>query len=126
MKEQRIGFILAKLARKKGFDWPVNCTWFEYKDGSVESPGTVLSYYTSNRTLGSMVHAAPTQSFLQKWLRDVHKIWVSPMYIGPDTCKYHCRTDIGGSGRVGEHGAWFESHEEAFEDGLYKALMFIK
>lgn len=69
---------------------------------------------------------APTQNYLQKWLREVHNIHISPMFIGPDTNKYQYRIDVEGSGNTGEYSKWFTNFEECFEDGLVFGLNLIK
>jgi len=72
------------------------------------------------------VYYAPTQSLLSRWLREVHKIYISPMFIGPDTNKYQYRIDIEGSGNTGEYSKWFTNFEECFEEGLVFGLKLIK
>jgi len=67
-----------------------------------------------------------TQSLLARWLREVHKIHISPMFIGPDTNKYQYRIDVEGSGNTGEYSKWFLSFEECFEEGLKEGLNLIK
>ena len=63
---------------------------------------------------------------IQKWLREVHNIHISPMFIGPDTNKYQYRTDVEGSGNTGEYSKWFTNFEECFVDGLMFGLKLIK
>ena len=63
---------------------------------------------------------------IQKWLREVHNIHISPMFIGPDTNKYQYRTDVEGSGNTGEYSKWFTNFEECFVDGLMFGLNLLK
>ena len=63
---------------------------------------------------------------IQKWLREVHNIHISPMFIGPDTNKYQYRIDVEGSGNTGEYSKWFTNFEECFVDGLMFGLKLIK
>jgi hypothetical protein len=66
----------AKLAKEKGFDMNV----LTYYDGSemiatqAKNPFDLKNY---NLHKGSTFHSAPTQSELQKWIREKHKIDIS-------------------------------------------------
>jgi hypothetical protein len=73
MKEELIKFETAKLAKEKGFDWKVNRVFnrLEKLDLFDEYDASVCNY-NGNNTFTS----CPTQSFLQKWLRDVHDIHI--------------------------------------------------
>ena len=62
MKEQLISFQLAKLAKEKGFDWR-NIEILEVKSKSAFLDST-------------------TQSLLQKWLREIHKIHINVWFKG--------------------------------------------
>ena len=79
MHEQLISFETAKLAKEKGFDIPVIYV-FDDIDGTltasyVKNVFDLLNYNTS-------IHkcSRPTQSLLQKWLREKHKIHISINY----------------------------------------------
>ena len=73
MKEQLISFVTAKLAHKKGFDLPTDwkCRkldgeqWHRYRHRSI--------FNMIQNTLIPL----PTQSLLQKWLREEHEIHVN-------------------------------------------------
>lgn len=94
MKEVRVGFELAKLCKEKGFDWPCD-SHYQYsltlqvdeQDGTSGSFGwekgeinLCPQYFVNNSPAcdSSNEHwylcAAPTQSKLQKWLREVHGV----------------------------------------------------
>ena len=69
--------------------------------------------------------SAPTQSLLQKWLRDVHMIFVNPNYDhirndGSSYVKYGVMTKSSNS----KEG--FDTYEQALEVGLLEALKLIK
>jgi|ERR1035437_3530915 hypothetical protein len=77
MEETLISFETAKLAKEKEFDEKV---YREYdKSGYLrctsKSSDVVLGPY--EELLKSTEYAAPTQSLLQKWLRDEHNIHIS-------------------------------------------------
>ena len=86
MKEQLISFETAKLAKEKGFNIPT-ISYYNPKGRSEESEGYMTERLESsnwNNGQGSYpTHAkdvecsAPTQSLLQKWLREVHDIHIN-------------------------------------------------
>ncbi|WP_394749599.1 hypothetical protein [Spongiimicrobium salis] len=67
MKEQLISFETAKLAKEKGFNEVVIDNY-----GPMES--ILWKGQHKNSELRYLEYSAPTQSSLQKWLRDKHGI----------------------------------------------------
>lgn len=70
---------------------------------------------------------APTQSLLQKWLREVHGIlcFVTSREYGVESCNgyyYHIGKSIHSSIEDGQS----KTYEEALEIGLHEALKLIK
>lgn len=138
MKEQLITFETAKLAKKKGFD----IDGVKYI-GSGEHIGKVGS-----DTSCKLYYLAPTQSLLQKWLRENHKIEIELLL----DANYISEGEICGCYRVivtnknnytiGKkvHGATINkdviyqqedigctsNYEEALEEGLKAALNIVK
>jgi len=119
MKEQLISFETALLAEKKGFDKRVeNCY----------GKATEILYskmtHTNCKNDEFNVHvSAPTQSLLQKWLREEHDIQI---IIGSDY-KYY---DFGISLEKGFNGInhknyKYTTYELALETCLFKALNMI-
>jgi len=116
MKEVLVSLEVARLAAKKGFD--EECLYYYY-----ESDITKCNVYLRNTDLAIGDISAPTQSFLQKWLREAAstEIFVLPfcddgysvdVYIGdyedtPDNISYN-------------------TYEEALENGLKIALESLK
>ena len=112
MEEQLISFETAKLAKEKGFNWK-NIEILEVKSKSAFLDST-------------------TQSLLQKWLREVHKIniFISSKTIEnktifiphgrtiPDTIKNNLIVDI-------IQYCTNNTYEEALEIGLQKTLKLI-
>ena len=112
MEEQLISFETAKLAKEKGFNWK-NIEILEVKSKSAFLDST-------------------TQSLLQKWLREVHKIniFISSKTIEnktifiphgrtiPDTIKNNLIVDI-------IQYCTNNTYEEALEIGLQKNLKLI-
>lgn len=139
MKDE-ITFETGVLAKKKGFNWNT--------DGYFNGDGDVYyaSYYDptpNNKTIegewfsggNEGLCTAPTQSVLQKWLREKHNIHVNP--ISNFTTRFgdynleiiFINKNIIDSIVFREPEklkSFFDSYEEALEKGLQEALKLIK
>jgi hypothetical protein len=80
--ETKVTLKTADLAKKKGFDVPV-MTYFDGCDMIASQGKNPFDKKNYNLHGGSTFRSAPTQSELQKWLRETHKlfVWVAPMVI---------------------------------------------
>ena len=144
MEEQLISYETAKLAKEKGFDEKV---YREYdKSGYLrctsKSADVVLGPY--DELLKSTEYPAPTQSLLQRWLREVHNCFIDilPHRDGDSKNKqWKSKKDVFWSVEVDYYGKDFKieltddadftqhfnkSYEEALEIGLQEALKLIK
>lgn len=93
MKEQLVSFETAKLAKEKGFDWECHSYYhildvYEAQDVKYDK----LKYNSQADNWHRSVYSdnywsAPTQSFLQKWLREEHDIHT---VIEPKITMDHC------------------------------------
>jgi len=124
LEEQLISFETAKLAKEKGFN--MHCrniygiegeSWYMYENED-------FPYNSLNDSL-----FAPTQSLLQKWIRDKFDIhlqivicfWSIRKYqyiVHSETCHKKSSQYLG--------NAIFGSYEEVLEFGLKKCLKLIK
>ena len=130
MEEQLISFDTAKLAKEKGFNIPT-ISYYNPKGRSEESEGYMterLECSNWNDGQGSYpTHAkdvecsAPTQSLLQKWLREVHNtdVYCIP-WIYENKRVYDFFVNYEGESRA------YSSYEKALEVGLQEALKLIK
>jgi hypothetical protein len=125
MKDELISFSTAKLAKEKGFDEETENQWWYalQEDGDVDLQDN--DNYTRKEAF-----FAPTQSLLQRWLREKHGIHVdvsvneicwsyrldNPPRDG--SIIFDLRSSIGGQ--------MFKTYEQALEAGLKKALKLIK
>ena len=139
MEEQLISYETAKLAKEKGFDEKV---YREYdKSGYLrctsKSADVVLGPY--DELLKSTEYPAPTQTLLQKWLREVHNIEVLISRIPPEAVladknkgknilkNYNCYIwNLNSNPRIANNGTFLDIYEEALEIGLQEALKLIK
>lgn len=119
MNEQLISFETAKLAEEKGFDF----SGIEYRDTKDNSVVTNveerLNYFETSEE-AEMIQL-PTQSLLQKWLREKHRLWcgVTPLKIDKYCYWYH------GSGYTCTEKQ-YDTWEEALEQALLTLLRKIK
>jgi hypothetical protein len=121
MQEKLISFETAKLAKEKEFGIQSDKYWCNYYSGEPVNKWKLLS--SDKLSLNWMEFPAPTQSLLQKWLRETHKIYVLvDMGI---TRNYHWKyfTDI--DSFVYPKGS-FKTYEGALEAGLQEALKLIE
>jgi len=146
IKEQYITFETAKLAKEKGFEQKIGLFYKSggaYYNSDGELNGNCIKQIKSRLGIGieenndNGLISAPTQSILQKWLRDNHYLYVSII----ETSTYALVTGIGFYVEVlkpeeTEHGRvlttlfastmFFGKYEEAIEVGLIEALKQIQ
>jgi len=106
MKDELIKFETAKLAKERGFT--EGCGWLLHKDNDGS--------YTNCDDLG---YNQPTQSLLQRWLREVHNIDIF-LFKGKNgyyTQAYQLDLNT--------ENLNFSTYEEALEVGLFEALKLI-
>lgn len=116
--EDLISFKTAKLANEKGFN-----VWCSSAYCHLEFLGmaTEIEYNTFIKD----TYPAPTQSILQKWLRENYNIHVEVIWIDTlsDLYVYHISTTGNGIRPDSQH---YNSYIEALEYGLFEALKSIK
>ena len=145
LEEKLISFETAKLAKKKGFN--VHCRWYFDDENGDLYENEDFPYNSWNGSL-----FAPTQSLLQKWLREVHSIHIEVLpryqpkklnteevlYSWAISCKpfdkYDGHNDVLNHWIGIHNGAPYiedifyhvvKTYEEALEVGLYQALLLI-
>ena len=124
MKEQLITFETAKSATEKGCEnkTPHKLRRDYYNHlGEINGDVTeyIKAYVNKNRTSNLETIDAPTQSLLQKWLREEHNLFVS-------VDKYEAKADsyFRSTNCIGIYGE-FKKYESALENGLQEALKLI-
>jgi len=151
MKEQLISFKIAKLAKKKGFNEPClygyDSSCFDrlvvlsddredlkrnsdFEEGVIPTDEGDIKFY---------LYTAPTQSLLQKWLREEHDmhILIEPFYDGDDvmtaplkfisTIFYTREEQVAKTiDEKPKDSDIFNSYENALEDALFESLKLIK
>jgi hypothetical protein len=133
MREELITIKTAILLKNKGFDIPC----LSYYDGSdmvatqANNPFDLKNY---NSRKGSTLRSAPTQTLVQKWLREKHNIFIictqNFYWDGVNhlvqVFKYNPEKErcYEGTMLYGDNGE-FESYEVSLEFGLKLALELI-
>lgn len=139
MQEQLIEFKTAKLAKEKGFDWEVNhyydttnCNWHRVsKYENLTNKCWIQEPDGSNCKSRIGWISAPTQSHLQKWLRDVHKIYLQPILLSqlvPESGWGYELTWIDKKIKTvfnTDESEEYKTCEESLEVGLLEALKLI-
>jgi len=136
MTEEIVKYETAKLARKKGFKILVDDAYFMANDNGEITLG--LSNY-DEPIYGEI--KAPTQSLLQKWLREIHNIDVDVVRDSEvhyqDETRWIVKASNWNDIRVKDfpiaqlkfpntsNHTDFKSYEEALEKGLMEGLNFI-
>jgi len=157
MKEELVTFETARLAREKGFNIPcrakINSSHYHFVENNIipKNIGTSENemfapikdwnnleepdHYRQQVILKGLNTSLPTQSLLQRWLREVHNIDCFPQhqFLGESACiKYTplITTSINDIDSEDYCNYSFEeiydTYEQAFEFGLQKALKLIK
>lgn len=119
MEDKRITFETAKLAKQKGFNILVPKVWYE---DAFNKHDTRTTFGTG---LQEGVYLQPTQSLLQKWLREVHKIDITIEIIGADSYGYYIhknRNLMNRDDKVVEVKISPDNYKKHYEDCLEKAL----
>ena len=139
MQEQLVSFKVAKLAKEKGFD--LKCkNYYEY-EMLEESENRFVENWNNDKESSKRLtfcedepevhicYSAPTQSLLQRWLREKHNILVEPSWEGThEIYSINYRIIILGNTIYKDFRGCFDgqSYEQALEVGLYEALTLIK
>ena len=135
MEEQLISFGIAKILKEKNI---VIESFYHYDtdgylmENSVSNKSHVATHhlfgnntdFELDRWGGGNISsiAAPTQSLLQKWLRETKKIIISVVF---ELNSYELFIDNGYNTGSEGYGDTFDTYEEALETGLQEALKLI-
>ncbi|MEM7485050.1 MAG: hypothetical protein AAF348_07560 [Bacteroidota bacterium] len=134
MKEQLIEFKTAKLAKEKGFDWPVRYYYQHNIEGKLITSDLEEELSNCNDTPNYPEWSRSTQSLLQKWLRKLHiditviTNWLKDgkkiYYVGFSYLNKNNKIDIWFSKKSGNK-IEYPTYEQALETALYEGLKII-
>jgi hypothetical protein len=129
MKDTLISFETAKLAKEKGF-YHMEANVFGDNKAYSLGDEALINAHEGNVVEGYIL--APTQSLLQKWLRDEHGLIVESQICSTFRKGTYSWVIFKLRSKLGEHHPRVEdldkeqaSYEEALEIGLFQALKLI-
>lgn len=146
MEDQKVILSTAKLAKKVGFEIGVRGIYTEYlKTQKSDNPSFQMtkgevefdnSAYIINNSLGDLSnksytsYAAPTQSLLQKWLRDVKKLHIQVEHCNkPLMDKWIFELSRIPTGMIymwdKDKSTQYDTYEDALEAGLQYTLIHL-
>ena len=126
MQDQLVGLEVAQLAKEKGF---FQYCSKRYNKGKLESSPFPPIRFKKDGTpvkVDSNQVYAPTQSLLQKWLRENHNLIINVQSIYMDVEASNISGYIYWLTYRSVESRTFISYEEALENGLLYALKLIK
>ena len=135
MKEQLITFETAKLAKEKGFDIKVETFYMgDSEDNFLHNAGKKDNWNNYKCIFSesglSDDYSAPTQSFLQRWLREVHDTNITILLAGHDYHEYVIHAKNRNYIKKVKNPITPENiknnWEDTLEKGLQEALKLIK
>ena len=124
----------AKLASEKGFNIKTQNSYNLYihndKGPFYRLESNPMYPKQNHNQFSNSRFSAPTQSLLQKWLREKHRlfVYVIPRFDGFDHAQYFCNYEVYYPGDVESRdveGDGSYTYEEALENGLQEALKQI-
>lgn len=125
MKEELITFETAKLAKEVGFDWRVRGAFGDELD--LREVCAPIDYNTEAVFVDRGYVSAPTQSLLQRWLRDEKNICIEiEVYMCGSGFEYMFKVHDFNSFKEIDGDDLEESYEQALEAGLFKAMTILK
>lgn len=134
MEEQLISFETAKLAKEKGFNIPTRNFYADLSWNSKEVYSAIEVGYNEFTNSMEKEHGfgdiilIPTQSLLQKWLREIHEIEVNPAQNftkGGIKMQYNISIESYKYNHLGKY-IYGNTYEEVLEVGLQEGLKLIK
>ena len=125
VKDELVTFETAKLAKEKGFNWLCN-NYNDKRDGDYFCNETTSLFYKNYNEIATAV-SLPSQSLLQRWLREVYKIYCDPFHtFAPDGYLRFGYMLFNNSIQDMSHHNCYPTYEEALEEGLQESLKLIK
>jgi len=123
MEDQSTKLETAKLAKEKGFNWETRGFVNLSQDNHFDNDSLLENYNSKEHTI-----SIPTQSLLERWLREVHEIHVG---VKPYSCSRPENFEYEVSILGKRYGKWvridsYLDYEDAMERGLEEALKLIK
>ena len=130
MKEQLVSIETARLAKEKGFS--EICTHTYSFNSKSKMYGKIVEYTfgCDYSTISRFNILIPTQTILQKWLRERHRIHIWVDAGAEDNTDVNSKIKyqavvVSFNDNEDDDNVWVETYEEALESGLQLALTLI-
>jgi hypothetical protein len=123
MKEETVSFQVAKLAKEKGFK-----THIAYFDKAYNSHGRMIpaiDIAKSPSLYQEEAYPATSQSLLQRWLREEHRIFLNSITGYELDTRFQVYYEKDGITYDDLFTDMFDKYEDALEEGLYQALKLV-
>ena len=123
--EELIELGTALLAKEKGFRESVIDYWQKRKENWEEEYPESYDFGYGNYNTADFTLSRPTQSSLQKWLRENHKLFICVKHriIGS---KEEPIIEFTYNGNNGErNNIYYDTYEKALENALFECLQMI-
>lgn len=128
MQEQLITFETAKLAKEKGFILSHPLYLYD-ENGEIINLKRSFDLARQTFILDSKTTLAPTQSLLQKWLREIHNIHIKIHSLNGDKFSFEVYFMISKNFPYKDKTVYskviYKSYELSLEDALQEALKLI-
>jgi hypothetical protein len=136
MREELITYETAKLVKEKGFNWECYAKW-DYMGAFISNRLKDFVVAPNNSVTAKVLftiddcrndYLAPTQSLLQRWLREEHNIIIValPYTVSVKISMHSYIWMIYKISASTKKYQPFSTYEEALEQGLLKALKLIE
>lgn len=141
MEEELVDRKTAILARKKGFDEPTHCYFWndknyvkymrdsvDYSDLHYQNHFKDINIDENSKGEEVFTISLPTQSLLQRWLREERNVDITICRSFGMKSSYHyfIIIDNNSDNEIQQYISPNRSYEKCLEEGLFKALMIIK
>lgn len=131
MEETLVTFDIAKFAREIGFDWECNTYYntfgnpdtYKYYEGDGSGVDINSTCEENDAYNNKVICIAPTQSILQKWLREEHNIILIPDYNVNEFKYFYWIITKDETKECSEY--IHKTYEDALEVGFESALKLI-
>lgn len=126
--EQFITLETARLAKQAGFDWEVN-SYLSYYGNCPDNPHWAVSVQQEYKDWNNYkfkhileAYSAPTQSVLQRWLREAKGLYISMIYMSIHN-EWRCKVESKNNCILVNYIE--PTYEAALESGLQKCLTLL-
>lgn len=139
-----VDFNDALLLRQIGFDWDIstcynvnerdNEVYTYYRQFNWNMPRDLYEKYASDNIFHAFIHendeqieyiSAPTLDLVQRWLRDIHKLYISILPISNNLWSFRIDVHQQLNDEI-YNGGDFETYEDAQEVAIKKCLEIIQ